>query len=62
MRSTFLKIHYFPGTLAPAQGAVALGVPPTAGLLCCSVPGEGPKFDGAGHHVLATVSFESYNY
>ena len=62
MKSTFSKIHSFPGTFAAAQGAVALSVPPAARLLCRSVPGEGPKFDRAGHHVLATVSLVVCNF
>ena len=62
VKSTCLNLLIIPGTFAPAQGAVALSVPPAARLLCCSVPREGPKFDRAGHHVLATVSLVVCNF
>lgn len=36
-----------------AQGQVPQSVPRAVGLLCCSVPGEGPHPHGAGHQGAA---------
>ncbi len=50
------------GSAALAQSAEPVRVPPPAGLLRSSVPGEGSLPHRAGHHVSAQVHGDLINY